>query len=150
MKKIIILLALFSLNNFGKAQDRNTPVFSNLDSLNAWGPWEKKTYKGNKGEDITISFRFKVRSKFVMACLYTIEVRNDSETDFKAHFRAGNYGTNYYNGEIGMVREKIKLKPKESKEINYRLPVKNNDKKDTDDQVCKKCKENDHAYDFVQ
>lgn len=144
---------LFALLLFGllmRSQERNVPVFSTTDSLNAWGPWQTKTYKGNKNEDLTISFRFKVRSKFVMACLYTIEVRNDSGTDFKAHFRAGNYGTNYYSGEIGMVREKIKLKSKESKEINYRLPVKNNDKKDDDAATCKKCKENDHAYDFVQ
>lgn len=147
-KSLTILLILLAFKGF--AQEKNFPSFSASDSLNVYGEWQSKTYEVKKGELITVSFRFLVRKTFMMTCLYSAEIRNDSDKSIKIFFLAGNSGTNYYKGQIGVVKQKINLSPNESMVVDYRLPTKTNSKDDTDDIICRKCKELDHAFTFVK
>jgi hypothetical protein len=149
MKSHFVLISLVLSCLCGTAQERIAPVFAATDSLNVYGPWQTKQYKSGN-DDLTISYRCRVRKKFMMTCLYTMEVRNDGPQKLKVYFLAGNSGTNYYSGQIGVVREKVKLEPKQTIEVDYRLPIPNNNKGDNDEAVCKKCKTNDHAFTFAE
>ncbi len=150
MKTFFIAIALLvSVVSFSQTE-RNVPLFSATDSLGVFGEWQTLKYKGDKGEEISITCRFKVRKKFMMTCLFSVELRNDGDTDIKARFWAGNKGTGYYSGQIGVVSEKIKIAPKATIVVDYRLPIPNNDKADTDEMVCKKCKELEHFFTFTK
>jgi len=151
MKKSFLVFTLLLISFLGFSQtEKNVPLFSSSDSLGMYGEWQTLKYKGDKGEEIVISIRFKVRKKFMMTCLFAAEVRNDGEKNVKVTFMAGNKGTNYYDGQIGVVREKVKLSPKAIVGVEYRLPIPNNSKEDTDAMVCKKCKELDHFFKFAK
>lgn len=147
MKRSFIAFACLLISVVAFSQnERNVPLFPVTDSLGVFGEWQTLKYAGDKGEEIVVSFRFKVRKKFMMTCLFSVEMRNDGAEDVKARFVAGNKGTNYYSGQIGVVNEKVKIAPKETILVDYRLPISNNDKEDTDAMVCKKCKELEHFF----
>lgn len=151
MMKLCMAIALCSISFFAVGQtERNVPLFPATDSLGVFGEWQTFKYKGNKDEEIVVTCRFKVRKKFMMTCLFTVEIRNDGAKDAKLHFVAGNKGTNYYSGQIGVVNEKVKIAPKEVLVVDYRLPIPNNDKGDTDEMVCKKCKALEHFFTFTK
>ena len=148
MKGTIITLA-FLISTFSLlAQDGNKPVFSVSDNLNEFGEWQTSkqlTVKGKEGIIIPISYRHKVVKKFALTCKFTVEIRNDSDKDIKFYYLAGNSRTNYYAGSVGAIKEKVKLKPGEVKEINYPLPTKNFKAAD-DAETCRKCKELEHLF----
>ena len=148
MKKTIITLA-FLISTFSLlAQDGNKPVFSVSDNLNEFGEWQTSkqlTVKGKEGIVIPISYRHKVVKKFALTCKFTVEIRNDSDKDIKFYYLAGNSRTNYYAGSVRAIKEKVKLKPGEVKEINYPLPTKNFKAAD-DAETCRKCKELEHLF----
>jgi hypothetical protein len=151
MKTLLLTCALYFISQAGFSQnERNIPLFPVTDSLGIFGEWQTLKYKGDKGEEIEIACRFKVRKKFMLTCLYSVELRNDGEKDIRVHFLAGNGGTNYYSGQIGVVNEKVKLEPKVPVVVDYRLPTKTNSKEDTDAMVCRKCKELEHFFMFTK
>lgn len=92
-----------------------------------------------------MSYRHKVIKKQFLTCKFIVEIRNDGDKDIKFFYLAGNDRTNYFNGTVGTIREKVKLKPGEVKEINYPLPTKNFKAAD-DAETCRKCKELEHLY----
>ena len=148
MKKTIITLAFLISTVSLLAQDGNKPVFSVSDNLNEFGEWQTSkqlTVKGKEGIIIPISYRHKVVKKFALTCKFTVEIRNDSDKDIKFYYLAGNSRTNYYAGSVGAIKEKVKLKPGEVKEINYPLPTKNFKAAD-DAETCRKCKELEHLF----
>ncbi|RYD81735.1 MAG: hypothetical protein EOP53_05595 [Sphingobacteriales bacterium] len=150
MKTLLVfsVCLLLCFAGFGQ-NEKFKPTFPVGDTLNVYGEWQTIKYM-NKGEEMEMSCRFKVRKKFMLTCLYTIEIRNDSKQNISCLFVAGNKGTNYYEGQIGVVREKVKLSPGATKEIDYRLQTMANNQGDTDDLVCKKCKENEHVFKFAR
>lgn len=148
MKVTIIILA-FLISSFSLlAQDGSKPVFSASDNLNEFGEWQTSkqlTVRGKEEVVIPISYRHKVAKKFALTCKFTVEIRNDSDKDIKFYYLAGNSRTNYYAGSVGAIKEKVKLKPGEVKEINYPLPTKNFKAAD-DAETCRKCKELEHLF----
>jgi hypothetical protein len=150
VKKSLIALALmiFSCNLY--AQDGRNPTFATVDSLDVYGPWqssENLTVKKKENITIPISWRHKVEKKFAMTCKYNVEIRNDSDKEIKFYFLAGNGRTNYYAGSVGSIKEKVKLAPGETRQIDYPLPTKSF-KAANDAEVCKKCKELEHLFMF--
>lgn len=143
-----IVLLIMSITSF--AQKGDSPVFSTSDKLDEFGEWQTSrqlTVKGEKDQQIAISYRHKVVKKFALTCKYTVEVRNDSDKKIEFYYLAGNDRTNMYAGSVGTIKEKVKLKPGEVKVIDYPLPTKNF-KADSDAEVCQKCKELSHGIFF--
>lgn len=148
MKAIIIVFVFFMSSSCLFAQDGNKPVFAVSDNLNEFGDWQSTqqlTVKGKENVTIPMSVRHKIIKKQFLTCKFTVEIRNDSDKDIKFYYLAGNSRTNYYAGSAGAIREKVKLKPGEVKEINYPLPTKNFKAAD-DAETCRKCKELEHLY----
>lgn len=148
---MLLALALLVISYSAYSQnERNVPVFAATDSLEVFGEWQTFKYKGDKGEAIEIVCRFKVRKKFMLTCLYSIEIKNNGSETLKVHFLAGNKGTGYYSGQIGVVNEKVKVAPQSTVVVDYRLPTQTNNKEDADQVVCKKCKELEHFFTFTK
>lgn len=149
MKAIFLLTVSILLGHFaGFGQEGHEPVFALSDTLDKFGHWQKTqriTTKGKKGVVIPISVRHKIIKKQFLTCKFTVELRNDSDKDIKFIYLAGNDRTNYFAGTVGTIREKIKLKPGEVKEVDYPLPTKNFKAAD-DAETCRKCKELGHLY----
>jgi hypothetical protein len=103
------------------------------------------TTKGKENIQVPISYRHKVVKKFALTCKYTVEIKNESDKKIQFYYLAGNGRTNYYAGQVGAIKEKIKLDPGETTEINYPLPTKNFKPAD-DAEECKKCKELEHLF----
>ena len=144
---IIVLAVLLSSANIF-AQDGTKPVFAVSDNLNEFGEWQSSqqlTVKGKKDIVIPMSVRHKVIKKQFLTCKYIVEIRNDSDKEIKFFYLAGNDRTNYYAGSAGSIKEKVKLKPGEVKEIDYPLPTKNFKPAD-DAETCRKCKELVHLF----
>ncbi|MDQ6610516.1 MAG: hypothetical protein M3Y85_11925, partial [Bacteroidota bacterium] len=121
----IITVAIFISSFTCFAQDGNKPVFAVSDNLNEFGEWQASkqlTVKGKENITVPMSVRHKIIKKQFLTCKYTVEIRNDGDKDIKFFYLAGNDRTNYYAGSAGAIREKVKLKPGEVKEINYPLP----------------------------
>lgn len=149
MKSTFIIALVLFINSFTLfAQDGSKPVFSLSDNLNEFGEWQTSqqlTVKGKKDVLIPISYRHKPVKKFALTCKFTVEIRNDSDKEIKFFYLAGNSRTNYFAGSAGTIKEKVKLKPGEVKEINYPLPTKNFKASD-DAETCRKCKELEHLF----
>lgn len=144
----IITLALLICSFSCLAQDGTKPVFSTTENLDEFGEWQTSmqlTTKGKENIQIPISYRHKVVKKFALTCKFTVEIRNDSDKEIKFFYLAGNDRTNYYAGSAGSIKEKIKLKPGEVKEIDYPLPTKGFKPAD-DAETCRKCKELSHLF----
>lgn len=145
---ITLVLLISSVTLF--AQDGNKPVFAVSDNLNEFGEWQttqQLTVKGKKDIVIPMSVRHKIIKKKFLTCKYMVEIRNDSDKEIKLFYLSGNERTNYYAGNVGTIKEKVKLKPGEVKEIEYPLPTKNFKAAD-DAETCRKCKELEHLYMF--
>ena len=141
LSAIILSFTLFPV-------DGTTPTFSTADNLNEFGAWQTSqqlTTKGKENINIPISYRHKVIKKFAMTCKFTVELKNESDKKIQFYYLAGNGRTNYYAGKAGAIKEKIKLDPGETTEINYPLPTKNFKPADDADE-CKKCKELEHLF----
>ena len=147
-KLLLITLGLFILSFTFFPVDGKNPVFSTSDNLNEYGPMQTSrelTTKGKENIEVPISYRHKVIKKFALTCKYTVEIKNESDKKIQFYYLAGNGRTNYYAGSSGAIKEKIKLDPGETKEINYPLPTKNFKPAD-DAEECKKCKELEHLF----
>jgi len=147
-KLFLITLGLFILSFTFFPVDGNNPVFSANDNLNEYGPLQTKqqlTTKGKEDIQIPISYRHKVIKKFALTCKYTVEIKNESDKKVQFYYLAGNSRTDYYAGKAGAIKEKVKLDPGETTEINYPLPTKNFKPAD-DAEECKKCKELEHLF----
>ena len=145
---VSIVLLISSISVF--AQKGESPVFSTSDKLEEFGEWQTSqqlTVKGDKDQQIAISYRHKVVKKFALTCKYTVELRNDSDKKIEFYYLAGNDRTNMYAGSVGSIKEKVKLKAGEIKVIDYPLPTPNF-KASSDAVVCQKCKELSHGIFF--
>lgn len=152
MKTKALIVLLFVLSSLTlSAQDGHKPVFSAADNLNEYGEWQSGKFltvkdKGDE-QSIAISYRHKVVKKFALTCKYTVELRNDSDKKIMFFYLAGNNRTDYYAGTVGAIKEKVKLGPGETMEIDYPLPTENFKAKE-DAEICKKCKELEHLFLF--
>ena len=147
-KLFFIALGLFILSFTLFPVDGNNPVFSTNNNLNEYGPMQTSqqlTTKGKENIQIPISYRHKVIKKFALTCKYTVEIKNESDKKIQFYYLAGNSRTDYYAGKAGAIKEKVKLDPGETTEINYPLPTKNFKPAD-DAEECKKCKELEHLF----
>jgi len=147
-KLFIIILAVFFISSRQLPVDGNNPVFSTADNLNEFGAWQSTkqlTTKGKENITIPMSYRHKVVKKFALTCKFTVEIKNESDKKIQFYYLAGNNRTDYYAGKAGAIKEKVKLDPGETTEINYPLPTKNFKPAD-DAEECKKCKELEHLF----
>ncbi len=147
-KLMLVLFSALTFNFTLNPFDGTKPVFSTTDALNSFGEWQTSaqlTTKGKEDIPVTLGYRHKVVKKFALTCRYTVELKNESDKKIQFYYVAGNNRTNYFGGSAGTIKEKVKLDPGETVEINYPLPTKNFKPADDADE-CKKCKELDHLF----
>ena len=153
MKLLLLASSLLLLSGLAPAaaQDNDSPIFSNSDTLGTYGPWKTASYATVRGKQknlaIPISYRYKILGKRMATCRFTVEMRNDSDKKIKFMFVAGNNLTNGFNGSIGTTREKMDLAPKGTKELTYMMPSRGF-KDDNGPATCKWCRELDHHLFF--